>query len=143
MNYKKPLFLLVAVAALALAFSPELKSSLLQTSGKPTPSLMVETKEIQVEQKINFGDGKEVVADMVEVTEGESVLDVLSRTRKIETKEYSFGKLVENIEGVKNGTEEKYWIFYVNDDESKVGAADYKLKEGDKVEWKFKTYEEQ
>lgn len=152
MNIKKLLLLrssklrlpLLAVAVLVLVFFPQLKSSVLKQTSVPSPTPTVtENKSLQIEQKINYGTGKETATDIVEVKEGESVLDVVSRTRTVEAKEYSFGKLVEGIDGVKNGTDEKYWMFYINDEESKIGAAEYKPKAGDKIEWRFKTYEEQ
>jgi hypothetical protein len=56
-------------------------------------------------------------------------------------KHYDFGDLVESIDGVKNGTKQKYWTFKVNGKESTVGAGAYQLQAHDQVEWKFSAYE--
>lgn len=72
---------------------------------------------------------------------GESALDLLARTEKITVKEYSVGKLVESINGVKNGTDNNYWILYVNGKQSQVGASDYKINKGDILEWRFEEYQ--
>lgn len=107
----------------------------------PIPSSNSITK-FQIEQKIDFGGLSPQEIKEVEVIEGESVFDVISKNAQIEFKEYSFGKLIESINGVKNETDNKYWIFYINSEESKVGATEYLLKPNDKIEWRFKAYEQ-
>lgn len=144
MNYKKPVLILGIFTILifsSLYFfnskkSPITNEPILSPSKSVTP-----INFFSVNQKIIFGENKPQENTDIEVKQGESVLDVISRTKKIEIKEYSFGKLVESIEGTKNGTNNKYWIFYINGEESKVGAGDYKLKQNDKIEWKFKAHE--
>jgi len=55
----------------------------------------------------------------------------------LETKQYDFGILIESIDSVKNGQDNKYWIYYV-DGKAAVAAADkVKLSPGDVVEFKF------
>lgn len=73
---------------------------------------------------------------------GESALDLLARTEKITVKEFSFGKLVESINGVKNGTDNKYWILYINGTQSKVGASEYIIQKNDIIEWRFEEYQQ-
>lgn len=49
----------------------------------------------------------------------------------------SLGYFVKSINGVKNAGG-KYWTLYVNEKYSTVGASDYRLLNGDEIEWKFK-----
>ncbi len=56
---------------------------------------------------------------------------------KIQSKDYSFGKLVESIDGVANGQDGKYWIYYVNQQSAKKSADHYKLHGGESILWEF------
>lgn len=94
-----------------------------------------------VQQIISYPDGKKA-SHSYTLVKDETALSLLSRTQKIEVKTYSFGTLVESIDGIKNGNENKYWLFYVNAKESKMGAGDYKLQPNDTVEWRYQAYEQ-
>ncbi|MCK5123013.1 MAG: DUF4430 domain-containing protein [Candidatus Pacebacteria bacterium] len=50
---------------------------------------------------------------------------------------YSYGVFIENISGIKNGDDGKYWQYYVNDILGDVAADKKVLEEGDEVEWRF------
>lgn len=53
-------------------------------------------------------------------------------------KESSMGVFIEEINEIKNNASDNmYWMFYVNNKLSEVGASGYKLSEGDSVEWKY------
>ena len=57
---------------------------------------------------------------------------------QIETTFYKgMGVLVESIDGVRNGTDNKYWQYWVNNSLPMVSADKKKVSRGDKVEWKF------
>ena len=47
------------------------------------------------------------------------------------------GELVTQIGLKKNGEENKYWQFWVNDEYAKVGVSAYIVEAGDKIKWKF------
>lgn len=47
------------------------------------------------------------------------------------------GVLVENIDGVRNGTDNKYWQYWLNEELPMIAADKKEIKGGDKVEWKF------
>lgn len=49
----------------------------------------------------------------------------------------SFGSYVDSLDGLKGGTDGKYWMYSVNGKTAEVGADQYKLAEGDVVEWRF------
>ena len=83
----------------------------------------------------------------VRVPEG-SALALLTEVSKeqsfaLKTKEYQgMGTLVEKIGEFENGTDGKYWHYYVNNLLAPVGADAYKVKEGDVIEWRFHTPDE-
>lgn len=56
---------------------------------------------------------------------------------KVSVKEYSFGKMVEEIDGVKGGTDGKFWIYFVAGKSATVSADSYRCLDKEKVEWKL------
>lgn len=79
----------------------------------------------------------------VRVEEGTTALDLLREEAReygfaLAEKEYAgLGVLVEQIGSFKNGTNGKYWHYYVNSSLAPVGAESYILKNNDMIEWKF------
>lgn len=69
--------------------------------------------------------------------EGKNALELLKSKATVTTKQSSYGEYVDTVNGVQGGTDGKYWTFYINGKMAQVGAADYKTKDGDKIEWKF------
>jgi len=69
-----------------------------------------------------------------------SLLEELAKREnfKIEFTIYpEIGVFVESIDGIRNGTQNKYWQYWVNRELPMVAADNYKVKKGDRVEWKF------
>lgn len=56
-------------------------------------------------------------------------------------KEYSsLGFFVDEINGIKNDPGNgKYWIYYINGQTAQIGISNYKLIQGDIIEWKYET----
>lgn len=70
-----------------------------------------------------------------------SLLNKLAETEnfKIESTKYKeMGVFVESIAGLKGGTDNKWWQYFVNGKLGEVAADKKKVKEGDKIEWEFK-----
>jgi len=92
--------------------------------------------------KIDEGNGKIISSQMV-ISEDSTVFSLLGEMSqkenfKVESKEYKdMGILVESIDGVKNGTDNKYWQYWVNGDLPMVAADKKEVKKGDNIEWKF------
>jgi hypothetical protein len=71
-----------------------------------------------------------------------SLLEKLSAREnfKIEFTVYQeMGVLIKSIDGVENGTDNKYWQYWVNGELPMVAADKKEVKVGDKIEWKFAT----
>ena len=84
-----------------------------------------ETKKLEIE----FREGM-TVSDLLQ--EGTGQAEIF-----LQTKMYSLGVFIERIGDKKNGLDNKYWVYYVNGKFAPVAADKFKLKAGDKVEWKF------
>jgi len=99
----------------------------------------VQEKEIFL--VINDGEGnlKNLNA---EFSKGMTAFDLLKNKAEelnipLKIKTYDFGILIEAIGNKKNGQDEKYWMYYVNDEMPMVSVDKKEVKPGDKVEFRF------
>ena len=72
--------------------------------------------------------------------EGKNALELLKSTHQVETQKFSFGEMVQSIDGVASPST-NFWAFYVNGKQADVGAGDYQTKSGDKLSWKLQKIE--
>lgn len=69
--------------------------------------------------------------------DGKDALDLLKQSHKVETKSYAgLGELVTGVDGVSAGSK-YFWAFYVNGQQSQVGASEYVTKATDTIAWKL------
>lgn len=68
--------------------------------------------------------------------DGKNALELLKSAHQVETQSFSFGEMVQSIDGVKSPATD-FWAFYVNGKLSDVGAGDYQTKNGDALSWKL------
>ncbi|MEW6407644.1 MAG: DUF4430 domain-containing protein [Patescibacteria group bacterium] len=110
-----------------------------ETKSENTPK--TEEQKINVELIINFNP-RQISFPFSSVLNS-SVYDLMQKAQKegkinFRAKNYSFGVFIEEINSVKNSEKEKkYWMLYINDKLSEVGASAKKLKDRDRVMWKF------
>lgn len=101
-------------------------------------SVSVVSGQIQINLTIE-GEGYNVVVPL-----GSTIYDamvILDRAGDLNFKSSHYiglGYFVQEINGRKN-TGGNYWILYINGVYSAVGASQYILKEGDKIEWKYEN----
>ena len=69
--------------------------------------------------------------------EGKTALELLKTHAEVATKDSSYGTYVHSINGLAGGTDNKYWMFYINGTLAEMGADAYTTKAGDAIEWKF------
>jgi hypothetical protein len=73
--------------------------------------------------------------------EGKTALDLLSSRAAIQIKGEGANAFVVAINGrVADDSKKEFWSFYVNGEQSQVGAGGYTTKSGDKILWKIETY---
>ena len=74
-------------------------------------------------------------------TTGFEMMEMAKKDGKIEykaTKYEGMGYSIDEINGqASNSKENMYWSFYLNNKLAPVGISDYKLKDGDVIEWRF------
>ncbi|MBI2636732.1 MAG: DUF4430 domain-containing protein [Parcubacteria group bacterium] len=78
------------------------------------------------------------------VTEGDTVWSLLERTAgasgelSVTATDYEdLGVLIESINGYQNGSDTKYWQYWVNNTYAEVAADAYVVRPGDVIMWKF------
>ena len=91
---------------------------------------------------IDFGDSNLKTFDLTMTSEDTafSVLKNIAEKENInlETVQYDFGVFVKKI-GEFESTAKKSWIYYVNGESGQIAADQYKLKNRDKVLWKYEA----
>src|SRR3990167_986508 len=97
---------------------------------------------IQTSLQIDRQDGSTVKIFGVKMEKDSTALGQLQKAAgdnniPLEIKTESFGSYVDSLDGLKGGTDGKYWMYSVNGKEASVGADQYKLAEGDVAEWRF------
>lgn len=86
---------------------------------------------------IDFGDGRQIKQNINAQTPYKA-LEVVADSQgyKINSKQYKYGLIVEEINRVRN-TPDKSWIYSVNGQPGRIAADRYILKSNDVVEWKY------
>ena len=69
---------------------------------------------------------------------GRTVLDLLEENAtSVETSGHGDEFLVVSINGIANGTEGRFWFYYVNEQPGQIAASEYETSVGDRIEWLF------
>ena len=76
-----------------------------------------------------------------EIISGKTALDLTKEKASVKIKGEGVNAYLTEINGLEAlNSKKEYWAFYVNGKMAEVGAGSYKLKEGDKIEWKIEKY---
>lgn len=95
---------------------------------------------------IDFQDGRIIICNNQRlVREKRTVLNLLENCSKDTENPFEldydthpeFGAFIKKIGNRESGKDNKYWLFWVNNEYSQVGASQFQLKNKDVVEWKF------
>lgn len=109
----------------------------IETQPPTVKSASIKTDIFFVTEEVDFGELKPKTTLSIKAQTGETILDILQKSTQLETKQTSFGEMVESIDGIKNGTDGKYWIYYVNNQPATVGAGDFKAEADQKISWRL------
>ncbi len=130
---KKLLLAILLVLGLVAVY----KFGLLNKNYLPSQKSANAVKKITVQQKIT---GQAEFSSQ-QIEEGKTALDLLNETESAVTTGEKENAYVVGINGIKAEEEKKeFWAFYINGKQAAVGAGSYKLKDGDKIEWKKENY---
>jgi hypothetical protein len=92
---------------------------------------------------VDYGEGEPKTIE-IDFEEGMTAFDVLEKGTGeldlgLKTKTYDMGIFIEAIGEKENGQDNKYWLYYVNEEMPQVAADKKEIKTGDKVEFKFES----
>ena len=77
----------------------------------------------------------------VAIEQGKTALDLTKQVAKVETKGEGQNAFVTSIDGkIADSAKKEFWEFLVNGKPAEVGAGSYKLKDGDKIEWRISKF---
>jgi len=143
------IFIVLVIGVICLTITEYIKTekeigSLIQSENINAEKIV---KQITQEQGrvlyiIDFGEGN-VKSYQITPSENSTVFSLLEELAKRENFQLEFtfykdmGVFVESIGGFKNGTDNKFWQYWVNDELPMVAADKKEIKRNDKVEWKF------
>jgi hypothetical protein len=101
-------------------------------------------EKIQVGLRINYGDGANKNFSNINIENNLSVFDLLLKMQAENNIELTYddyggdlGTMITAIDGLNNGADNYWWKYWVNDDYANMGASNYILNDGDKIEWKY------
>ena len=110
------------------------------STNNETTTVSTNSSQEQTAMKVTLTlveDEKEITSKEVEVSEKESVLDILKAN--FEVKEDS--GFVTSIDGKgQDAKANKYWMYYIKDKEADKGAADMTVSDSDKIEWRLNEF---
>jgi hypothetical protein len=72
--------------------------------------------------------------------EGKNALELLKSSHQVETQKFSFGEMVQSIDGVASPATH-FWAFEINGKLAEVGAGDYQTENDDTLSWKLQKIE--
>lgn len=126
MNRKVNLTVIAVMLILFMAFSVFLYS-------RSYDKKLETTNTITTQLIIVNSNGDLLFNNNVEILEGETVKNQIEKSGVIHDKSPGYITTIFNIESSKSSG----WVYEVNDKEVTVGYDQYKLKDNDKVIWKF------
>jgi hypothetical protein len=114
-------FLLLTGVCVAAALTIAPKNATVRLA-KPTPTSILQQNKYFSYSGQKDKDALTLLKQKVSISQNTSGLVTAINGRKADTSKH------------------EYWAFYVNGKYAQVGPAQYKTKEGDKIEWKIEKY---
>jgi len=148
----KSALVIILIFAIAISYLVQRKIALAQKEIADLAQAEIEIQENtlrKIQEKrvlylIDKGNG-DIDSYKIAPSENSTVFSLLEKLSarenfKIEFTVYQeMGVLIKSIDGVENGTDNKYWQYWVNGELPMVAADKKEVKVGDKIEWKFAT----
>jgi hypothetical protein len=87
----------------------------------------------------DFGNERGESHTVVRVHESDTVMRFIQKTHEVKTR-YG-GDFVQSVDGVAGDRAKRLdWFYYVNGIEADVGASDFALSDGDRIQWDFHSW---
>lgn len=99
---------------------------------------------LNVSVKIDYGNGTSITNGSVYLFNGANVLDALRAVAKVnatywEAYQVFFINAINNVFNNDKGNN-RWWVYSVNGEHALVSADQYKLNDGDQIEWTYQKY---
>jgi hypothetical protein len=127
-NHKKPITLIV-IALVVLTGVTAGSLNLLRGRDEPAKQKTVAATtnaEVKAATTVQFTAEKD-----------KTVLEQLQDKATVMVKDSQYGPYVDSVNGLKGGTDNKYWSYYVDGQMANIGAGEYVTKGGEAIVWKF------
>ena len=98
-------------------------------------------EKVKASIEIRYGEDQVDAFGGVEIEEGKTALDLTKKVVEVETSgegEMAFVTKIKNREADSSNNE--FWELLINGESSQVGAGSYKVKDGDKIDWKISKF---
>jgi hypothetical protein len=148
----KSALVIILIFAIAISYLVQRKIALAQKEIADLAQAEIEIQENtlrKIQEKrvlylIDKGNG-DIDSYKIAPSENSTVFSLLEKLSAKENFKIDFtvyqemGVLIKSIDGVENGTDNKYWQYWVNGELPMVAADKKEVKTGDKIEWEFAT----
>ncbi|MCK5085652.1 DUF4430 domain-containing protein, partial [Candidatus Parcubacteria bacterium] len=134
-KYKSFFLILTLIFSVSIAFL--LKTDIIPVGNEKNNIIEDSEEKISVSLKI-ISNKDEKSYELNNILKESTVFDVLKNNADIKyNNNYNFGVFIESINGIKNGEEEKYWQYYINNVLGDVAADKKTLEDKNSIEWRF------
>jgi len=120
------------------------QASVLQTKNKALESIQQEKVQKNISLTFTFTDTDTKTIEYPLLENNTKNLFAISQeiagqqNWDFQYKDYGeMGYLVTKINNIENGQDNKYWQYFVNDEQPQVSADKYLPKSGEKIEWRY------
>jgi len=138
LQHKKTATLKQKTDSINKPINPLAAASDLPQGDKSTNKLVDKKKTLET---IIYVNDKEYKVDIYSTSTAYQAMQVLSKESDFSFKGQNYpsiGFFVNEINGIKNDLKNnKYWIYYINNQSAKVGVSNYLIKTGDIITWKY------
>ncbi len=124
--------------------TPQTTTKAIESKDQNLLPVSTQQRDQEKEQiSVTFSIPSQNITQTISVDKDITVLNLMSRLQQygklnFKTKKYSYGELVEEINGTaSNKLLNKYWTYYLNDKFANLGISQQKLNDQDKVEWRY------
>src|SRR4030043_556683 len=145
MRFLQKNWIVAAVIAVLVVAAGYFVSTNNQQNGKVGPAATTQSEQVKKDKAsitINPDENSQVLASRdVEIEEGKTALDLTKKVAKVETKGEGENAFVTSFDGRSaDEAQNEFWELVINGESSQVGAGSYKVKNGDKIEWRISKF---
>jgi hypothetical protein len=131
--------IIVIIAAIGIIYAFTQKPALAPTQGNTNVASLNQTVQTKsADQTAKSANPTDALMQAIRYSgeDGRNALDLLEAGHRVGLKNYTFGDMVNSIDGVEPDAQH-FWAFYINGSLAQVGAGSFITKSTDVIEWKL------